>query len=307
MIVSGSHVPGIDPATFGLPAGTAVRIERPDPALAGLIPSYVVYDSDPEQWRGVTSWALPGWSQIWVVLTAGPIGVKIRNRHYARLGSAVLYGSTSRAMPTTTNGGVTIGINISPVGWARWFGVAADAYRERITPLEQLWPADWIEALISGLHASDRGVGVKAVLDHFLLARLPRPKATEPRIARAMAALADPAFSESRDVAAALGISPQTLLRLTRAHFGHGPKLVMRRTRFLRALTAAMVAEAPHFSAAPIGYHDVPHYLRDARYFLGMTPRRFLTMPIAYQQALLRARTAVIGAPVALLDPVILP
>jgi len=48
LIESGSLSSGVDPLHFDLPAGTALRYERPDPRLRALLPSYVVLDSDPE-------------------------------------------------------------------------------------------------------------------------------------------------------------------------------------------------------------------------------------------------------------------
>lgn len=75
----------------------------------------------------------------------------------------------------------------------------------------------------------------------------------------------------------------------------------MRRTRFLRALTAMLIA-AEHGDTVPIGYYDASHFLRDADQFLGVTPLRFLAMPMPYLRAVLRAREAVIGAALPVLD-----
>ena len=66
MIPSGSLTPGIDPDAFALPAGTALRYERPAAELEALIPSYAVLDSDPRIWKGPDRWVLPGCAQIWV-------------------------------------------------------------------------------------------------------------------------------------------------------------------------------------------------------------------------------------------------
>ena len=135
LIPSGSLVPGIDPAAFGLPAGTALRYERPAESLRLLVPSYAVLDSDPAIWMGPDSWVLPGWPQLWVVLTSGTVTVRTRKRQPVSLGSAMLYGGTSCAMPVTSQGGVTVVIDLSPAGWARWFDQPADAMRDQIMPI----------------------------------------------------------------------------------------------------------------------------------------------------------------------------
>ena len=303
MIESGSLLPGVDPAAFNLPAGTALRYERPAEPLRTLLPSYAVLDSDPAVWKGPGSWVLPGWPQMWIGLTDGVIAVQTRTRHYARLGSAVLYGGTSRAMPVTSRGGVTVVVDLSPMGWARWFDTAADAMRDEIRPLDQLWSRDWTQELVDRLYDSNRSTDVKPLLDDFFLSRLPSPHRHEPLLARITALLAEENTLAIEDAAARLDLGPRTLLRLCHHYFGYGPKMLIRRTRFLRVIAAMLLADKePDHSTSPVGYHDVSHFLRDAAQFLGVTPRRFLALPMPYLRAALRARLMVVGAPLPLLD-----
>jgi AraC-like DNA-binding protein len=302
MIESGSLTPGIDPADWRVPAGTALRYEMPDAALRRLLPSYAVLEADPAIWTGPDDWLLPGWSQLWILLTNGPVTVSMRQRNVP-LGSAMVFGGTSQAMPVTSHGGISVVVDISPMGWARLFDTSAEALRDRITPLEQLGHASWAEDLSALLHGSDRAGEVKGLLDNFFLRHLPPPHRDEDSIAAITAALCDEEISDSRALAAALGLAPRSVLRLTMQHFGHGPKVLMRRTRFLRVLADMLMADdQPDFAATPPGYHDVPHFLRDARLFLGLTPRRFMAIRMPYLRAALRARTMVLGAPLPLLD-----
>ena len=303
MIPSGSLVPDIDPASFDLPVGTALRYERPVDTLRSLVPSYAVLDSDPAIWKGPDSWVLPGWAQLWIVLTNGTVTVRTRKRMANPLGSAMLYGGTSCAMPVTSQGGVTIVIDLSPAGWARWINQPADSLRDQIVPLDRFWVAERTRELIDRLQGSNRGEGVKPVLDEFLLSALPAPHRDEAMLAEIAAIIGGREMSNATEAAAMLGVSSSTLLRLTNQHFGYPIKLLARRTRFLRVLATMMMAEvAPDHGITPPGYHDVPHFLRDAKEFLGLTPRRFLALPMPYLRAVLRARTMVIGAPLPLLD-----
>jgi len=303
VIESGSHVAGVCGADFRLPAGTALRYERPDAALAGLVSSYAVLDADPAVWTGPDDWLLPSWAQIWFVLTDQPVAVTIGNRHYAPLGAAILYGVTSRAMPVASGGGVSIVADITPRGWARLFAHPADALRDRITPLGELLPADAVASLIDELGRSDRGAAVKGMLDAFLTAHLPPPHPAEPLVDRIAGLLADPATTDLPAAAARLGISARALLGATKRYFGFPPKTLLMRTRFMRAFVPMLTADSPpDFSAVPPGYHDVPHFLRDARRFLGLTPRRFLAMDMPYLRAAMRARTLVTGIPTPALD-----
>lgn len=303
MIPSGSLIPGIDPARFGLPPGTAIRYERPAAGLDALVASYAVLDSDPTVFKGPYSWVLPGWARLWIVLTDGRITVRTRNRQPKALGTAMLFGSTSCAMPATTNGGVSIVVDLTPAGWARWVDQPADVLRDQVMPLDRFWAAGRANDLVARLHASDRSERVKPVLDDLLLSALPPPHRDEAILADITALLAGERSPTAADAAAALGVSSSVLLRLTNQHFGYPIKVLVRRTRFLRILTDMMIADKqPDFGATPPGYNNVPHFLRDAKEFLGMTPRRFLAMPMPYLRAALKARTLVIGAPLPLLD-----
>ena len=303
MIPSGSLVPGIDPASFCLPAGTALRYERPVAALNGLVASYAVLDSDPAVFKGPHSWLLPGWARLWIVLTAGRITVRARRRQPDALGTAMLFGSTSCALPATTRGGISVVIDLTPAGWARWVDQPADGLRDQIAPLDRFWPAERTRELVARLYASDRSTGVKAVLDDLLSTTLPPPHRDEAALTAIVAALGQDDVPTAAEAAATIGVSSGALLRLTNRHFGYSIKLLARRTRFLRVLTEMMMADEPaDHGATPTGYYSVPHFLRDAKEFLGLTPRRFLALPMPYLRAALRARSMVIGAPVPLLD-----
>ncbi|MEO5865903.1 MAG: helix-turn-helix domain-containing protein [Sphingomonas sp.] len=304
LIRSGSQTPGIDPDAFRLPPGTAIRYERPADQLASLLPSYAVLDSDPAIWRGRPEWLLPSWAQVWIVLTEGIITVKIGRRQYDPLSSAILYGVTSRAMQVTAQGGVTVVIDVSPMGWARLFKPAADALRDRITPLQALLPAGQVEALATRLYESDRDSAVKDIIDGFFLEHMPPPDRNEPIIAKMMTLLADETGADDLiGIAKKLGISPPTFLRISKRYFGFTPKMLMMRARFLRALTSMLTdTDAIDFSYVPPGYHNVPHFIRDANRFLGMTPRRFLAMDMPYLCAALRARKLVLGVTTPSLD-----
>lgn len=305
MIESGSHTAGISSTAFGLPTGTAIRYERPDPALEPLFPSYAVLDSDLSMLDPgrPPEWMLPGWAQIWVMLTAGPISVQIGNRSYDPLKSAVLYGVTSRAMPTKASGGTTVVVDVSPLGWARLFGPAAEGLRDQITPLSDVLPAGWVADLVEALQASDHALDVKGILDDFLLSHLPQPNRDEPIIAKVMTLLVDDNTMDLTLAAEAAGINARSLRRLSKRYFGFPPKLLMMRSRMIRAVVAKLLdRDQDAENTLPRFYHDMSHFNRDGRRFLGMTPRRFQAMAVPYLRAALRARELVIGVTTPALD-----
>lgn len=298
-------MPGVSPDAFRLPHGTALRYERPAPALAALLPSYAVLDSDNSLVDHKINWMLPSWAQIWIQLTAGPITVNIGNRRYEPLPAAVMYGVTSRAMPVTAQGETTVAIDVSPLGWARLVSAAADEHRDQIVPLDRLLSRDLVQDLVATLHATDHDLGVKAAIDTVFARHLPPQHAAEPAIERIMAALTDPDIDDLGGAADNAGLSHVTLQRMCRRYFGFSPKLLLLRMRFLRVIVAMLTSDDPvDHSRVPPGYHNVPHFLRDANRFLGMTPRRFNAMDMPYLRAALRARQLVLATPTPALDRV---
>jgi methylphosphotriester-DNA--protein-cysteine methyltransferase len=102
------------------------------------------------------------------------------------------------------------------------------------------------------------------VLDDVFAERLP-PHPDEPLIARIAALLADNATHDLADAAARVGIGQRALLDLTKRYFGFPPKILSMRTR-LRALVPMLLdAGGPDFATVPAGYHDVSHFIRDAK------------------------------------------
>jgi AraC-like DNA-binding protein len=303
MIESGSLTPGISASDFGLPPNTALRYERPAAHLREYLPSYAVLDSVvSETWQG-TEWMLPGWAQIWIVMTPEPITVKIGNRAYEPIPAALLYGVTSRAMPVRARGGVTVCIDVSPLGWARLFSRSADALRDQLVPLETISSPSIAIELAGALAQSDQARQVKGVLDDFFLRHMPPPGRDEARIRKIWRAVADADVADLSAAAERHGIDRRTASRLSKRYFGFPPKLLMMRSRFLRALLPLLEAGAgADHKTVPEGYHDRSHFLRDSRRFLGMTPREFVAQPSPYAAAARRARKLVVGTAIPSLD-----
>ena len=303
LIESGSHTPGVHAADFGLAAGSAMRIERAAEPLRPVLSDYAVFDSDCETFAGAQNRLMPGWARIWIGLTADLFDVKVGSRKYPRLGSAMLIGVTSRAVPLTTYGGLSVVIDIGPLAWARLFAVSAETLRDQVTPLDKLLPKSWCNDLVGRVAHTERGRDVKFALDDFFIEHLPAPHPQEATLSRILVLLIDEATHDLANAAAQVGIDNRLLLRLTKRYFGFPPKMLMMRTRFLRAMTAMLVDHGEtDFNAVPTGYHDQSHFIRDGNRFLGITPRRFLALDLPYVRAAMRARMLVIGAATSTLD-----
>src|SRR3546814_7540835 len=83
-----------------------------------------------------------------------------------------------------------------------------------------------------------------------------------------------------KDVAAELDLSERQFERQCLTSFGHTPKLVLRRSRFLDV--AAVIRDMGSQSdedSADLRYFDQSHRNRDFRRFIGMTPQTFAQTP----------------------------
>src|SRR5690606_12845553 len=72
--------------------------------------------------------------------------------------------------------------------------------------------------------------------------------------------------------AAAHGLSPRSLQRLSNRLFGYGPKTLARIHRLRRGLQFLAGGEPAGVAAALAGYADQAHFHRDARALTGRTP-----------------------------------
>ncbi len=294
MIESGSLTPGTRVERFDVPEHTALRVEMPAPALRDLVSNYHIMDSQREHHDGRQQWLLPSWPALRFILAPDPITLTVGARRYDPIPEAALYGTASRAMQMTTHGGVTVGVDLTPLGWARLMNRRADLYRDRIVPLETVLPPAWVARTLQRLRDSDQGSEVKAILDDMLLAIVAPATPDDAAIVALQRLIADDATRDLTAAATAVGMTPAALRRLATRYFGFPPKTLLIRTRFLRSLVRMMHAgdDADYSAIAPT-YFDASHFLRDADRFLGTTPRRFLRQDHRYLSAFLRATSEV--------------
>lgn len=297
MIESGSLVPGVDPESFGLPDGTAFRLELPAMSLRPYVANYHVFDSDPQRHPYAREYILPSWPAIRICLSEKRMGLQLGDKTYNPLPIAALYGTTTKAMLATPQGGVTIGISLTPLGWARFFSLPASAVRDAVLPLDQAMDPALVDRLINMLRGSNQSTDVKPLLDQFLADTMLPPHRDEPAIRQMIQLVDDPDTLDLPQAAQKIGISAKQLSRLSNRHFGHPPKRLLMRARFMRSFLPMFAGQRRcDFSMIDEGYVDVPHFLRDARHFLGMTPARFMAEPTPYLDAVLRATRIVLQA-----------
>lgn len=242
-------------------------IEQPDLSLLGEL---VGGPSGRPDGTPTSDWWLPGPARL--VLSTCSVSIQIRKRQFAALPRLALVGPTDRAHRVVVEGGGIVSAAITPLGWARLSRRAASTFRNLVVPADEALRPSLVARLVDDISAPDGTLRDRAAA---LLAATAAHR-DEALVRQVEEMVRDPASVAVRDLHDTLGISEARLRSLALRHFGAPTKILLRRARFLRSL-ALVDYRAGHNSYAGIdsSYHDVSHFLRDAHYFLGTTPRRF--------------------------------
>ena len=275
-------------------AATPIAYWAPGEELAPYVTGYHRYQA-PRVPGGYRDALFPSWPTIRISLDGvEDWSVRLGNRTFDPVPRDAFFGPSSSAGYLTTYGGTVVGVGLKPFGWAQLFGGDIARYANRVVPL------DAIDAGGSVLRAAlEDGVPPWEALEAWVSARLHRRPPADPRIDQLSRLLENPATTRIEALAEALEMTPRGLATLTRFNFGFTPKLLLRRTRFMRALSGVLTepARGPEVLDAA-GYWDRSHFLRDSHLFLGCSVRDFQRRRGPLNQLALTAREEVLGSPV---------
>lgn len=276
-------------------AVSPIRYWQPSAALAPYVTGYHSYHAALPPGLTLKDVFLPSWASIRVSLhDSPPWSLRMGPRSFDPMPEVAFIGPTSCAGYVSTQGGTMVGVGLKPLGWAQLFGGDISKHANRVVPLSQLdLGADQLHQALGAADAPEQAFG------HWLEARLHRRAPSDPRIARLFAILEEGAESRIDVIAEMLDMNPRTLATMTRLSFGFTPKLLLRRTRFIRALNALLAdpEQGPTVLEAA-GYYDRSHFLRDSHLFLGCSVREFIRQRGPLNQIALRVREKALGRPV---------
>ena len=282
----------------------AVRFALPAPELRPYVTTYYRSEFRCRQSEQIEDYLHPEWANLRFVAGVAAQAAIGQDPITASPAFAVT-GPTSRATRFRIGRGHSWGLGLLPLGWASFFGVAASDYANRCIDgrrdpaFRALVPLADALARSSGDYAEDL-----ALIEAHMARLLDQRMAVDPAIVALNDALVDPAMTSVADLTERLGMNVRSLERLSRRVFGFAPKLLLRRQRFLRSLARFMLDPSlTWLKTLDRQYHDQSHFIRDFRYFMGMSPRAYARLDKPMMVAAAQARMAIAGEPLQALHP----
>jgi len=277
------------------------RFHPPPERFEGCFTTFYHLDLDTGGGGEVEDYLQPEWGNVRFFAGACPV---------AEIGSSRVEGTRFTAtgpssLPCRFRLGTSRmwGIGFLPRGWARF--IDADAYDcanvvcdgeshpafARFAPLAEILCDP--EAGLDEQYA--------AILEWSDV--LMRPSRDEAKIVRVHDALVSGDCVSVAALADASGMSTRTLERVCRRYFGFAPKLLMRRQRFMRSLTAFMLREGSRWTEAmDRDYHDQAQFTREFRQFMTMNPSDYAALDHPILSAFMEARAKIWGSAAQTLD-----
>ena len=251
-----------------------IRYFAPAAALRPYISSYYWFESnlptfcdlmraELPQIRIVTRGQAQNYFPTGLVRTPGPIHVQ---------------GPTSGATKYKATGQLHLfGIGLLPKGWATLIGEPADRFADDVVDLGAVVGMSADVALAEMIEARDDGERVAAA-DRFFLGLLTRSRSVPLWFTR----LTDDWLTGSAnpDVDALVrksGMSARSVERMAKRIYGASPKLLSRKYRALNAAVRLGNGEIGGWTdIAEDAFYDQPHFIREFKQFIGLTPTRFM-------------------------------
>ncbi|MCA3255531.1 MAG: AraC family transcriptional regulator [Alphaproteobacteria bacterium] len=252
----------------------SLRYFAPAEPLRGYVSSYYRFDTE-----------LPAFADL---LRAEMAQIRITTRGGGSIGfpdgrdtpspRVMLNGAGMGPTLFRTVGPTTVyGIGLLPLGWAALIGDSADRYADTVASLPDVVSAIG-ESHVDRLACAADDAAAVAALD-AIVASLAAHARPVPGwfIGSADAWLIGARSPAVDDLVAAADVSSRQVERLMRRIYGGPPKLLARKYRALQAAVRLGTGVSRDWlDAAGEAFYDQPHFIREFRQFVGLTPQRFL-------------------------------
>jgi AraC-like DNA-binding protein len=269
------------------------RSYPPSADLAGHIRRHYVFDARlPDDFLLIDK--LLSETAIIRILLEGDWAAETGQDQWSHFGPIPLMGPNGIPWRVRVRGPfLVVGVALRPSGWAGFFREPASIVADTAIPLTDLW-GDLGRLLHQDVAAAGDDAAIVAAIEHGLRQRLATMDSPPPspavaafeRIAR------DDSTIQVAQAARQVGLSIRQFERQCHASFGHSPKVILRRSRFLDMAQAMRGFSEPSAEQlAALRYFDQSHLNREFRYFFELTPGQFekVTTPLFTAGLKLRA------------------
>lgn len=276
-------MPGLADFGFRLPA----------PELRSLVSTYYWLEAGAAPVEEVLH---PEWTNLRFALRGEWTWQQVRGQPLQPEAISIFGPSNCAALVRGSAGALVLGAGLLPLGWARLVGGPASRLANEVCPLRSVWGAA-ADRLGDSLRALDDPDEWVKLLDAELLARLREAPPSPPLLIDAHRLLGTGKIDTVARFAEQLGVSERTLERLCGPWFGFGPKTLLRRQRFLRALDALLQLPdgQPISSCLDEHFVDQSHFVREFHAFMDMTPSAYLAMPRVVMRRAMAQRAKLLG------------
>jgi AraC-like DNA-binding protein len=212
------------------------------------------------------------------VLLSGDWAAEVGPGQWSTFGQVLLMGSNGIPWRVRVRGSfLVVGIAIRPSGWPGLFTQPAQELADRAAPLGDVW-GNLAERLYETVAGAADDAGIVQAVEHILRERVAMRGVQLPL--PAMAAFEMIARNDSTiqvaEAARQVGLSVRQFERQCYATFGHSPKVILRRSRFLDMAQAKRGFSEPSAEQfAALRYFDQSHLNREFRHFFELTPGQF--------------------------------
>ncbi len=212
------------------------------------------------------------------ILVKGDWAAEMRPGQWSNFGPIPVMGANGVPWRVRVRGPFhVVGIALRPMGWNSLFDCPASDIADTAAPLASHW-GELGDRLYGQVAAASDDDAIVAIIETIVRGRLAALGGR--RASTTAAGFEEIARHDSTmpvaEAAAQLGISTRQLERICRATFGHTPKVILRRSRFLDTSQAMRgFGEPSAEQLAALRYFDQSHLNREFRHFFGMTPGQF--------------------------------
>ncbi|MGF1717558.1 helix-turn-helix domain-containing protein [Photobacterium chitinilyticum] len=220
---------------------------------------------------------LPG-TGVEIMLNLGaPLVIESPASAQLKFGSGLVICPRRSAYKVKVTGATKLlSIRFRSAGFFQLFGIPLTTIADQVVDVSQIMPKELLLRIIE----SDSTIEAIALLEVWLMQQI------GPRCAGASElewAINRIYYQSSHDVIAdvkrSLNISERTFQRKFKAYTGVDAKYFERTSRFQSTLRTLLSGCHHQYTAVVLehGYYDQPHFIKDCKYFTGLTPKQFLT------------------------------